>query len=265
MAPLLSCRRLGYSYHSRDGETQALADVSFSVNAGEFVVVVGPSGCGKSTLLSLICGLLSPEQGEIVFYENDENQKVSGGKSVPRIGYMLQQDHLLEWRSVYRNAMLGLELRGESDDESRGRVSGMLERYHLMEFMDCMPSELSGGMRQRVALIRTLAPQPELLLLDEPFSALDYQTRLEVADDIGRIIREERKTALMVTHDLGEAISLADRVLVLTGRPATVRAQLPICFGEELLHRPASALERRNAPEFPGYFQKLWREVRGDE
>ena len=162
MIPLLSCRRLGYSYHSRDGETQALADVSFSVNAGEFVVVVGPSGCGKSTLLSLICGLLSPEQGEIVFYNYDKTRK-NGDSRTPRIGYMLQQDHLLEWRSVYRNAMLGLELSGASNERARGYVLSMLERYHLSEFMNCMPRELSGGMRQRVALIRTLAPKPELL------------------------------------------------------------------------------------------------------
>lgn len=249
MEPVLELRGVGYSYHSLGGETETLQDISFSIQPGEFVSLVGPSGCGKSTLLSLICGLLRPEQGDIL---------ING----VRVGYMLQKDHLLEWRTVYRNAVLGLEMARQLTPESEARVRGMLATYGLADFADSRPSELSGGMRQRAALIRTLALEPELLLLDEPFSALDYQTRLEVGDDIGSIIRREGKTALLVTHDLAEAISLGNRVIVLTSRPARVKCIVPVAFSAEAEGKRLSPLERRNAPEFSSYFQQIWKEVR---
>ncbi len=251
MEPVLELRRVGYAYHTLAGETEALRDISFSVQPGEFVSLVGPSGCGKSTLLSLICGLLRPERGEIL---------IQGAQ----VGYMLQKDHLLEWRSVYRNAVLGLEMARQLTPEAEARVRRMLETYGLSGFADARPSELSGGRRQRAALIRTLALEPDLLLLDEPFSALDYQTRLEVGDDIGTILRKEGKTALLVTHDLAEAISLGSRVLVLSKRPAQVKAVVPVSFSAEEGGRRLSPLERRNAPEFSGYFQRIWKEVRED-
>lgn len=201
----LEVQGLSYSYHSMDGETKALSNISFQVEEGEFLAVVGPSGCGKSTLLSILCGLLVPEEGSVLI----DGEPVKGGS--PKIGYMLQRDHLFEWRDVFSNACLGLEIRGQMDREHREKAERLFKTYGLLPFKNKKPSELSGGMRQRAALIRTLALDPDILLLDEPFSALDYQTRLAVCDDISSIIRENRKTAVLVTHDLAEAVSAADR------------------------------------------------------
>lgn len=173
------------------------------------------------------------------------------------IGYMLQKDHLFEWRTIYRNVILGLEIQGVLDDKSKDRVEQMLKDYGLACFRNARPSQLSGGMRQRAALIRTLAPDPELLLLDEPFSALDFQTRLSVCDDVWTILQREKKTAILVTHDLSEAVSMADRVLVLTKRPATVCADIRIQFEKE----KATPFERRGEPEFKEYFNEIWKEL----
>ena len=222
---LLKLEHVSLAYHTPAGETPALEDISFSLEQGEFAALVGPSGCGKSTLLNLIDGLLSPESGKILV------QGKPAADSRLHMGYMLQKDHLFEWRTIYRNVVLGLEIQHRLTPENLARVDAMLETYGLAPFRNSRPSELSGGMRQRAALIRTLALDPSLLLLDEPFSALDYQTRLQVADDIGQIIRREQKTALLVTHDIGEAISMADRVLVLSPRPARIRRVIPIELG----------------------------------
>ncbi|MDD7729739.1 MAG: ATP-binding cassette domain-containing protein, partial [Clostridia bacterium] len=192
MKPLLEVRDVSLSYHSISGETNALSHISFDLLPGEFLAVVGPSGCGKSTLLNLICGLLAAEEGSILM----EGKPIPKGTS--RIGYMLQKDHLLEWRSVYKNVLLGLEIRKEVTKEKLAYIDQMLEIYGLDKFRDSRPSQLSGGMRQRAALIRTLALKPDLLLLDEPFSALDYQTRLNVSDDIGKILKNEHKPAILV-------------------------------------------------------------------
>lgn len=244
MNPILELNQVGFSYHSLDGETPALFDISFSVCTGEFIAIVGPSGCGKSTLLSLICGLLKPEFGTIK-------------RNTGSIGYMLQKDHLFEWNTVYENVTLGLQIQGTLN-ENKEKADRMLEMYGLLPFADSPPSALSGGMRQRAALIRTLVLEPDVLLLDEPFSALDYQTRLEVADDIGSIIRDNAKTAILVTHDLSEAISLGDRIIILSKRPGTVSAELAITFETPEL----SPLKRRNAKEFPDYFNKIWEELK---
>lgn len=244
MDPVLELKQVGFSYHSLDGETPALLDVSFSVQPGEFIAIVGPSGCGKSTLLSLICGLLKPELGTI--------ERAAGS-----VGYMLQKDHLFEWNTIYQNVTLGLCIQGKLD-ENKEKIDHMLATYGLQQFAGRLPSALSGGMRQRAALIRTLALEPDVLLLDEPFSALDYQTRLEVADDIGSIIRDTKKTAILVTHDLSEAISLGDRIVILTKRPGTVSRVLPITFETPGL----SPLKRRNTKEFPGYFNQIWEELK---
>ena len=249
--PLLELRHVSYAYHSKNGETYALSDLSFQVQRGEFIAIVGPSGCGKSTLLSLISGLLRTEEGSIRL--NGEETKTLQ-KS---IGYMLQKDHLFEWRTIYRNVILGLEIQGVLDEKSKDRVEQMLKDYGLACFRNARPSQLSGGMRQRAALIRTLAPDPELLLLDEPFSALDFQTRLSVCDDVWTILQREKKTAILVTHDLSEAVSMADRVLVLTKRPATICADIRIQFEKE----KATPFERRGEPEFKEYFNEIWKEL----
>ncbi len=200
MGELLKINNVGYTYHSLDGETTALKDISFHVNDGEFLAIVGPSGCGKSTLLSLIAGLISPDTGEILI--DGKNLKSSG----KNIGYMLQKDHLLEWRSTQKNLTLGLEIQHKLTDSSYVCINEMLSTYGLITFRNSKPSSLSGGMRQRAALIRTLLLEPDILLLDEPFSALDYQTRIEVSDDIWGIIRKEHKTAILITHDISEAM-----------------------------------------------------------
>ena len=252
MVPKLQVKDLSYSYHSMDGETKALSNISFSVSAGEFLAVVGPSGCGKSTLLSLICGLLKASEGSVLI----DGKPMETGDS--RIGYMLQKDHLFEWRTIFSNACLGLEIQRNLDEEGRERVRRLLETYGLEDFADARPSELSGGMRQRAALIRTLALEPDILLLDEPFSALDYQTRLAVCDDISTIIREQKKTAILVTHDLSEAVSAADRILILTKRPGRVKDTITIKFPDNA----GSPLLRRNCPEFSSYFNEVWKVLR---
>ena len=255
MKTKLNVNNLCYSYHTLEGETQALLDISFDVKDGEFFAIVGPSGCGKSTLLSLLCGLISPEEGTILIDELPREE------SHAAIGYMLQKDHLFEWRSIFSNVSLGLEIQNRLDDEAKSELLRMLDTYGLSQFRDAKPGQLSGGMRQRAALIRTLALKPDILLLDEPFSALDYQTRLEVCDDISTIIRTQKKTAILITHDLSEAISVADRILILSSRPATVKKIITISFASEF-DRP---LSRRNAPEFSSYFNQLWKEKKNDD
>ncbi len=210
---------------------------------------------GKSTLLSIIAGLLTPEKGLIRI--NGKYLK----ESTTNVGYMLQHDELFEWRTIYNNVILGLEVQHMLTARTRQRAHDLLDLYGLRQFETSRPSELSGGMRQRAALIRTLVLEPDLLLLDEPFSALDYQTRLTVGDDIGQIIRKEEKSALLVTHDLSEAISLADRVIILSGRPATIRQTIPLIFDLE----SDTPLNRRNAPEFKTYFNLIWKELNTDE
>lgn len=251
MPNIIELKNIGYSYHSLHGETAALRDISFGIKEGEFVAIVGPSGCGKSTLLSIIAGLLKPETGTIVVNNPD------GSLSYPRVGYMLQRDHLFEWRTVYKNAILGLELNHMLTEERLAYVDQLFIDYDLDKFRNKRPSELSGGMKQRAALIRTLALDPQLLLLDEPFSALDYQTRLMVSADICHLIRNAGKTMLIITHDLSEAISLADRIIVLSQRPATIKKEISV----KLTLQDDSPLAARNAPEFPFYFKQLWEEM----
>lgn len=244
---ILQCNNVCFSYHSLTGETQALTELSFSVHKGEFISIVGPSGCGKSTLLSLIAGLNTPESGEIILDNPTET----------RIGYMLQQDHLLEWRTIYHNVLLGPEINKSLSKEKEELALRLLNDYGLYRFKDKKPAELSGGMKQRAALIRTMMMQPDLLLLDEPFSALDYQTRLMVSADIGHIIRRAGISTILVTHDLSEAISLSDRIIVLTKRPATIKKEIPV----SLTILSDDLLAARNAPEFQNYFSLLWKEV----
>lgn len=255
MEQVLELKNIYYAYHTLEGETPALTDISFTMNRGDFIAIVGPSGCGKSTLLSLISGLIKPEQGFI---------KINGKhlrESTTNVGYMLQHDELFEWRTIYHNVLLGLEVQHMLTAQTRSRAHDLLDQYGLSRFETSHPSELSGGMRQRAALVRTLVMEPDLLLLDEPFSALDYQTRLTAGDDIGQILRHEKKSAILVTHDLSEAISLADRVIVLSKRPATIKQTIPLIFDIE----NDTPLNRRNAPEFKIYFNLIWKELNRNE
>lgn len=243
MGPIVSMQDVSLRYHSLSGETPAVSHLTFNVEPGEFISVVGPSGCGKSTILSMLAGQLTPSEGSI---------SING-----RIGYMLQKDYLLHWRTIRSNASLGLEIQKNLTPENTAYIEELLDQYGLGEFKEHTPSQLSGGMRQRVALIRTLAVRPDILLLDEPFSALDYQTRLSVSDEIGTIIRKEKKTAILVTHDISEAISLSDRVIVLTKRPATVKC----IFSIHLSIDEYSPMKAREAPEFKEYFNAIWKEL----
>ena len=254
--PLLSLDNLSYSYHTITGETKALDNITFQIYPGEFVAIVGPSGCGKSTLLNIIAGQITDFTGSLNFHESMRSTMGSSTKHL-NIGYMLQHDHLFSWYSVFENVCLGLEINHVMTPNNINHVLSMLKKYGLYEFKDQKPSQLSGGMRQRAALIRTLALNPPLLLLDEPFSALDYQTRLQVSGDIGTIIREQHKTALLVTHNLSEAISLADKIIVLTKRPATIKKEVPI----SLTITDPSPLGYRSAPEFNEYFNEIWEDL----
>lgn len=239
-------------YFSREGETEALAGISLAIQAGEFVSIIGQSGCGKSTLLSLIAGILMPTGGAVLI---DGRRVASPNRQV---GYMLQQDYLFEWRTILDNTLLGAEIQRLDMPKARERAAQLLHRYGLGEFLDHTPRQLSGGMRQRAALARTLVTEPDIVLLDEPFSALDSQTRLALADEVVEILRREGKTVILVTHDIGEAISMTDRVIVLSRRPGRVKSDHAITFAAEQRPAPFAA---RNAPEFNGYFNRLWQEL----
>lgn len=243
MKNVLRLEGVSKKYQAKNGETVALKEISFNVKEGEFVSIIGPSGCGKSTLLSIIAGLESKNSGEI--YIDGE------------IGYMLQKDSLLEWRTIYNNVMFGLEVRHMKNKENEDYVKQLLKKYKLYEFKDKYPSQLSGGMRQRVALIRTLAIKPRILLLDEAFSALDYQTRIMVTKDIYKILKNENITALIVTHDISEAISMSDRVIVLTHRPAKVKSICNIEF--DIDNR--DPINCRESSKFSKYYDLLWKEL----
>jgi NitT/TauT family transport system ATP-binding protein len=254
VAPKVELRRVDLRYFGLEGETEALKDVSFSVAAGEFVAVIGQSGCGKSTLLSLISGILEPTNGTVLL----DGRPVAGPSR--KVGYMLQQDYLFEWRTILENTVLGAEIQGADMAAARARATQLLTRYGLGRFLHYLPRQLSGGMRQRVALARTLCTEPDVVLLDEPFSALDSQTRLALADEVAEILRREMKTAILVTHDIGEAISMAERVIVLSRRPGRVRSDHAIRFTTPDGRRPAP-FAARNTPEFNGYFNALWQEL----
>ncbi|MEG0371283.1 MAG: ABC transporter ATP-binding protein [Clostridium sp.] len=250
----LEIKNLFITYHTLDCETQAVKDLNITINNGEFITIVGPSGCGKSTVLSAIAGLIPISSGEIIL---DNKNITPSSTSTSLIGYMLQKDHLFEWRTIYENITLGLEVQKSVNPENLDRVNQMLLKYGLAGFKDYYPNQLSGGMRQRAALIRTLALSPDILLLDEPFSAIDYQTRLAVSNEIYKIIKEEKKTSIMVTHDIAEAISLSDRVIVISKRPATVKKIYDIKLSIE----NRTPLSSREAPEFKEYFNSIWKEL----
>lgn len=243
------------NYHTLSAETVALKDINFTVEGGEFVSIVGPSGCGKSTLLNIVSGLIEASSGDILV-----DERVQEGYS-NKIGYMFQRDQLFEWLTVLQNVSIGLKIKKMMNEDAKIKLEKLLRNYNLWEFKDHYPRQLSGGMRQRVALIRTLALDPEVLLLDEPFSALDYQTRLNVSDEIYEIIKNEGKTAIMVTHDISEAVSMSSRVMVLSKRPAVIKKIINIEFDGENL----TPLKCREHSKFRLYFNDIWKEMDYDD
>lgn len=248
MQDILSLKNISHTYHSLLGETRSLTDINITIKDGEFISIVGPSGCGKSTLLSIIAGLITPTTGQITFHGTN-------------MGYMFQKDMLFDWYTIYENITLGLKIGHKMLPDYLLRVNYLLDKYELTEFMHQKPSALSGGMRQRAALIRTLALDPDLLLLDEPFSALDYQTRLNVCDDIYKIIKKEHKTAILVTHDISEAVSIGGRIVILTKRPGEIKTIYNANYSV-YYNTPALA---RTSPDFTKHFNNVWKELASDE
>jgi NitT/TauT family transport system ATP-binding protein len=240
------------SYFTLKQETEAIRDIQMAIEPGEFISIVGPSGCGKSTMLSLISGMHKPTKGRVLI----DGQEVAG--TSPKVGYMLQHDHLFEWRDILSNLMVGAEIRKMDLKKAAQKAAELMERYGLGGFAHHSPAQLSGGMRQRVALIRTLVTEPDILLLDEPFSALDYQTRLTLADEIHKIIKDQGKTAILVTHDISEAISMADRVMVMSKRPSTISTVYHIQLDEG---SDLSPWKKREARRYKEYFNNIWREL----
>lgn len=244
MASRIELMHVCKSFYTDQGELDVLNDINLTLRKGEILAILGPSGSGKSTILNILSKLLIPTSGEV---------KING-----QIGYMFQHDHLLEWRTIMDNVTIGLEIQKKLTAEHKEKVARLLKTYGLWEFRNSFPRQLSGGMRQRAALIRTLATQPDILLLDEPFSALDYQTRLMVSDDIYKILKKENKEAILVSHDISEAISMADEVCVLSKRPATIKGDYRIKLTVDGERTP---LNSRKAPEFKDYFDILWKEL----
>ncbi len=248
MEKLLELKKVSLTYQTLENEIRAIEDLSFYCNKGDFLSIIGPSGCGKTTVLSLIAGLLPPTSGEILINGKKDYEKND-------LGYMLQKDQLFPWRTIEKNVYLPLEIKKSLTKRNKDFADSLLDKYGLKEFKKNYPDQLSGGMRQRAALIRTLVSNPKLLLLDEPFSALDYQTRLSVCDDVYKIIKQEEKTALLVTHDISEAIAMSDIIIVLKSRPAKVKCVfVPKIFGE-------SPLKKRESKDFGVWFEKIWKEL----
>lgn len=243
MNKLLEIKNLSKNYNTKMGEVKAIDNISFDVYDKEFLCIIGSSGCGKSTLLNILANLDYLSEGEII-----KNNDL-------KIGYMLQEDCLLPWLNIFDNAMLGLDIMHIKTEENIKYVKNLLEKYGLGDFLEKYPNQLSGGMRQRVALIRTIATKPDILLLDEPFSALDYMSRLMVSEDVSKIIKNEKKTVVMITHDIAEALSLADRIIVLSKRPAVIKKIYNIDI------EGSTPMERRKSPRFAPYYDLLWKEL----
>ena len=250
MNNILQLKNVTYFYQTKENEIKALDDINFSLKEKDFTSLVGPSGCGKTTILSLIAGLLTPSSGEILL----DGKKIE--KNDGRIGYMFQRDHLFEWRTIWQNITIGLEIQKKKKDEKKlAFAEELLKKYDLYNFKKKKPRQLSGGMRQRVALIRTLVLEPDLLLLDEPCSALDFQTRLKVCDDVYDIIKRENQTALLVTHDISEALSMSDKIIILSKRPASVKEEISLSLSGN------TPLKKREDSSFGNYFEKIWRNL----
>lgn len=245
MNNLLEIEHLSKNYVTEKEEIKAINDITLSIRENEIVTLVGTSGCGKSSLLSILAGIDQLSTGAFLFQKEN-----------PVIGYMLQNDALFPWLTIFENAILGLKIQHKDTEENKNYVRHLLKTYHLEEFVDKYPSELSGGMKQRVALIRTLAIKPDILLLDEPFSALDYQSRLAVSEDVFKIIKREKIATIMVSHDIAEAISMSDRIVVLSKRPCTIKKIYDIH-----LSNASTPIENRKAKEFASLYDAIWRDL----
>lgn len=241
MNNILSINNISKTYYTSNDEIKAIDNISFNVNEGEFIAIVGPSGCGKSTLLSIINNQEKPTSGSVKYNKN--------------IGYMLQEDSLFEWLSVLDNCLLGLKIKNKLTEENKNYVINLLNKYGLKKFINSYPNSLSGGMRQRVALIRTLALKPDILLADEPFSALDFQSRINISNDIYKILKQEKKTLILVTHDIQEAITMCSKIIVLTKRPAKIKNIYNIDLKEE------EPIIKRNNTKFNEYFSLIWSDI----
>ena len=244
MNKIIEIKNLCKKYYDKQGETLAIDNITLDIYEGEFLTVVGPSGCGKSTFLNILGDIDNKTSGDITMKDNI------------KIGYMLQTDCLFPWLTILDNSLLGLKVNGLLTKDSIDYVKNLLTTYGLADFMNKYPGSLSGGMKQRVALIRTLALKPDILLLDEPFSALDYQTRLKVTEDVYKIIKKEHKTAVMITHDIGEAVSVSDRVVVLSDRPSKIKKIFDI-----VMTNKSSPINNRKCPEFSIYYDMIWKEI----
>lgn len=245
MNKLLDIQHLSKNYVTESAMIEAIHDITLDFEEGSITTIVGSSGCGKSSFLSILAGIDKATSGDVHFAMEN-----------PVIGYMLQSDALFPWLTIYENAILGLKIKKKDTSENLEYVKRLLETYKLSEFNDKYPSDLSGGMKQRVALIRTLALKPDILLLDEPFSALDYQSRLAVSDDVYRIIRNENITTIMVSHDIAEAISMSDYVVVLSKRPCHIKKIYTISLTNQ-----STPIENRKAKEFSEYYNKIWKDL----
>ncbi|MDR0404829.1 MAG: ABC transporter ATP-binding protein [Oscillospiraceae bacterium] len=252
---IVELKNISMKYHTPQKETLVIDGLNLDVYSREFVTIVGPSGCGKSTLLSIISGLISPAKGEV-------NIGARGLYSInQQAAYMLQKDYLFDWRNIRQNVLLGLEIKKKATEKNKKHAVKLLQKYGLGKFLNCYPHQLSGGMRQKVALIRTLAVNPKILLLDEPFSAFDYQTKITISEEVRQIIKKEKKAAILVSHDISEAISLSDRVIILSKRPAKIKKVLKIKFEcQETDYR-----QKLKDKKFNGYFDAIWNELNDDE
>ncbi len=244
MNNILKINNLSKKYHTQDGEITAIKDINININKGDFISLVGSSGCGKSTLLNIIAGLEKPSTGQISFSNN------------MKIGYMFQSDCLFPWLTIYENCLVGLKIQKINTKENQEYVLSLLKKYYLFDFKDKYPNCLSGGMKQRVALIRTLAVKPDIILLDEPFSALDYQSRLAISNDVYEILKKEKQTAIMVTHDLAECVSMSDKVYVLSKRPCTIKNIYTI-----ILNNPSNPINNRKDKKFMEYYDQIWKDL----
>lgn len=245
MNKIVEIKNLSKLYHTKEGEILSIQNITIDVLEGEFVSLVGSSGCGKSTLLNIIAGL-----------DKESDGKISFSKENPKIGYMFQSDCLFPWLTIYENCLLGLKIEKNITKENEKYVLNLLKKYNLYEFKDKYPTCLSGGMKQRIALIRTLALKPDILLLDEPFNALDYQSRLAISNDVYDIIKKEGQTAIMVTHDISEAVSMSDKVYVLSKRPCSVKKIYDI-----VLEDKKDPIHNRKDKYFMKYYDKIWKDL----